>query len=113
MTRFPYGNLTASNRVISSAGFRRDRGPPGPGPPGPVSPLRWAPKPRRGSLSVRYCKRLRTTLVASQTERYLTGAAPPHGRPVSTICVVPDRAQRYRCPDLLDLGDHLDGICGG
>src|SRR6185295_10524749 len=26
------------------------------------------------------------------------------------ICSVPDRAQRYRCPDLLDLGDHLDGF---
>jgi hypothetical protein len=26
------------------------------------------------------------------------------------ICIVPDRAQRYRCPDLLDLGDHLDRV---
>jgi hypothetical protein len=24
------------------------------------------------------------------------------------ICIVPDLAERYRCPDLLDLGDHLD-----
>ena len=29
---------------------------------------------------------------------------------VNVICFVLDRDQRYRCPDLLDFGDHLDGI---
>jgi len=44
-----YRNLTASNRVTSLAGFRRDPGPPpGRGRRAPVSPLRLASKPRRG-----------------------------------------------------------------
>jgi len=42
MTRFPDGNLTASNRVVSLAASGVIRSPSGPRPPGP-----GASKPRR------------------------------------------------------------------
>lgn len=86
--------------------FRRFRRNPGPLPD--RDPLGSLVSAQIGLQAQFHCKA--TLAVPGRLEGYSTGAAPPHGRPVNMICILPDRVQLYGCPDLLGLGDHLDGI---